>query len=213
VRRLREAGHGVLLGRRVVALETADGRICRLHMTDESAAVSPQDAVVLAVPAPVAADLLPGLTAPDAFEAILNVHYRIEAEPPRGWQGAGFCGLIGGMAEWVFAKPGIVSVTVSAANHLVDLPAETIAGRVWNDVRRCWPMPEAMPPVRVVKEKRATIAATAEQERRRPPSDIGRRLGINNLAVAGDWTATGLPATIEGAIRSGRAAAATLLDA
>jgi monoamine oxidase len=70
-----------------------------------------------------------------------------------------------------------------------------------------------MPPVRVVKEKRATFAATAEQERRRPRSTVGREIGMGNLAVAGDWTATGLPATIEGAIRSGRAAAATLLDA
>jgi hypothetical protein len=190
VRRIRDRGGDVLLGRRVL-----------------------EDAVVLAVPAPVAADLVPGLTVPDAFEAILNVHFRIEAEAPPGWGGAGFCGVIGGTAEWVFAKAGIVSVTVSAANHLVDLPADEIAARVWTDVRRCWPLPEAMPPVRVVKEKRATFAATAEQERRRPGSRPGGHIGLSNLALAGDWTATGLPATIEGAIRSGRAAAATLLDA
>jgi len=61
----------------------------------------------------------------------------------------------------------------------------------------------------VVKEKRATFAATAAQERRRP----GTRTGLANLALAGDWTATGLPATIEGAIRSGRAAAEVLLAA
>jgi uncharacterized protein with NAD-binding domain and iron-sulfur cluster len=66
-----------------------------------------------------------------------------------------------------------------------------------------------MPPYRVVKEKRATFAATARQERRRP----GARLGVaGNLAVAGDWTNTGLPATIEGAIRSGRAAADVLRE-
>ena len=66
-----------------------------------------------------------------------------------------------------------------------------------------------MPAWRVVKERRATFAATAEQERLRP----GPRTQIANLVLAGDWTATGLPATIEGAIRSGRTAAELLLAA
>src|ERR1019366_3446545 len=94
----------------------------------------------------------------------------------------------------------------SAANHLVDLDAGDIAARVWPEVRLALMLPEPMPPVRVVKEKRATFAATAAQERRRP----GRRTGIANLALAGDWTATGLPATIQGAIRSGPAGAPLL---
>ena len=66
-----------------------------------------------------------------------------------------------------------------------------------------------MPPWRVVKERRATVAATAAQERLRP----GARTGLANLVLAGDWTATGLPGTIEGAIRSGRTAAEVLLAA
>jgi len=66
-----------------------------------------------------------------------------------------------------------------------------------------------MPAWRVVKERRATIAATAEQERLRP----GPGTGLANLVLAGDWTATGLPGTIEGAIRSGRTAARVLLAA
>jgi squalene-associated FAD-dependent desaturase len=209
---LRERGSEVLLGRRVAALEGADGRVTRLQLLDESILVAPDAGVVMAVPAAVAADLLPGATVPNAFEAILNVHFRIESEAPTAWGGAGFCGLIGGTAEWVFAKPGIVSVTISAANHLVDLPADEIATRVWTDVRRCWSLPAEMPAVRVVKEKRATFAATAEQESRRPGPMLGHHIGLSNMALAGDWTATGLPATIEGAIRSGRVAAATLLD-
>jgi hydroxysqualene dehydroxylase len=67
---------------------------------------------------------------------------------------------------------------------------------------------DRMPLYRVVKEKRATFSATAPQEARRPPT---RTNLAGNLALAGDWTATGLPATIEGAIRSGRSAAKALL--
>jgi uncharacterized protein with NAD-binding domain and iron-sulfur cluster len=63
-----------------------------------------------------------------------------------------------------------------------------------------------MPPWRVVKERRATVAATAAQERRRPNA----RTDLANLVLAGDWTATGLPGTIEGAIQSGETAAGLL---
>jgi len=102
-----------------------------------------------------------------------------------------------------------VSVTISAANRMVDQDAEAIARAVWPDVVAALNLDEPMPAWRVVKERRATVAATAEQEKLRP----GTRTGLGNLVLAGDWTATGLPGTIEGAIRSGRTAAEALLAA
>ena len=103
----------------------------------------------------------------------------------------------------VFVKPGIVSTTTSAANRYADLSADHLATVAWEEVRAALELSGPRPPWRVVREKRATFAATADQERRRP----GPRTGLSNLALAGDWTNTGLPATIEGAIRSGVAAA------
>ena len=161
------------------------------------------ESVILAVPPWVASDLLPELVVPDEFQAILNIHFRIHADPGP----AGFWGVIGGTAEWIFVKPGHVSVTISAANRMVDQSAEIIAQAVWPDVRLALGLDAPIPPWRVVKEKRATFAATAAQERRRP----GPRTSVENLVLAGDWTATGLPATIEGAIRSGRRAAEMVL--
>ena len=93
--------------------------------------IGPDESVILATPATVAAALLPGLVTPDRFEAILNVHYRIDADPAP----AGFIGLVGGTAEWVFIKPGIVSVTISAANRAIDTPPDALAQQVWQDVR------------------------------------------------------------------------------
>jgi squalene-associated FAD-dependent desaturase len=197
-------GAEVKLGQRVTYLRIEADRVAELGFAAEPVPLAPGDAAVLAVPPWIAAELLPGLAVPDAFEAIVNVHFRLDAPPGE----AGFVGVLGGVAEWVFVKPGHVSVTISAANRLVDQPAEALAEAVWPDVRAALalpdtPPPHTIPPWRVVKERRATFAATASQEQLRP----GARTRLANLALAGDWTATGLPATIEGAIRSGRSAA------
>ncbi|MCW3473727.1 hydroxysqualene dehydroxylase HpnE [Limobrevibacterium gyesilva] len=204
---LEAHGGRLLTGRRIAGIGIEDNRVVGLDTPEGKVAVAPDEAVVLAVPASVAAGLLPWLEAPDAFEAILNIHFRVAAEPKGVLRQTGFLSVIGGTAEWIFVKNGIVSVTVSAANRIVDLSAEEIAARVWPDVRAALDLPEPMPPVRVVKERRATFAATAAQEARRP----GQRTHVRNLALAGDWTATGLPATIEGAIRAGRVAAECVL--
>ena len=201
---LEAHGATVRLSSRVAGMTVEGGRVTALGAT----ALAPEDLVVLAVPAPVAASLLPGLVVPDRFEAILNVHFRVDDAPdgPDLMEGAGFMGLVGGTAEWVFRKPGVLSTTISAANRAVDLAPDALAQQVWQDLRAALHVPEPMPPFRVVKEKRATFAATPGQEAKRPAT----RTELPNLVLAGDWTATGLPATIEGAIRSGRAAATTL---
>ena len=120
----------MVTGRRVTGLRIEDGRVSEL--VDRRRVLFAVEAVVLAVPPWVAADLLPGQTCPTEFQAILNIHFRIEADPGP----AGFIGLVGGTAEWVFVKRGHVSVTISAANRMVDQDAEAIARAVWPDVRR-----------------------------------------------------------------------------
>jgi squalene-associated FAD-dependent desaturase len=199
---LEMRGCQVITGQRVAALQTAAGRVSELATTDGP---MPVEAVVLAAPPWVVADLVPGQRCPIEFQAILNIHFRVEADPGP----TGFIGLVGGTAEWVFVKPGHVSVTISAANHMVEQDAEAIARAVWPEVRAALDLKGRMPVWRVVKERRATVAATAAQERLRP----GPQTGLANLVLAGDWTATGLPGTIEGAIRSGRTAAEVLLAA
>ncbi len=184
---------------RISALTVEHGRITALAGPEGAIAVPEGESVVLAVPAPVAAALVPGTSAPDAYEAIINLHFK--ADFPGGE--AGFVGLIGGVAEWVFFKPGIVSVTISAANRLLDQPAEGLATRIWREIQIITGAVAEMPQYRLIREKRATFAATPVQQMRRSCATTT----LSNLVLAGDWTDTGLPATIEGAIRSGFAAA------
>lgn len=179
----------VFSGERVAGLVTGEGEI----------EIGAGDAVILAAPPWIAEALVPGLTTPNAFNAIVNGHFRFAA--PKG--AAPIVGVIGGTAQWVFAFEDRLSVTVSAADDLADHDREALAQALWGDVAAVHALPSALPPWRVVKERRATFAATPEQNARRP----GARTRWRNLALAGDWTATGLPATIEGAVRSGETAA------
>ena len=196
---LRDRGTELRFGARIAGLTVSSGHVTGLVGPNVDEIVAPGEHVVLATPPWVAADLVPGLTVPDAFEAILNLHFRAGIDAGE----AGFYGLLGGAAEWVFEKTEVVSVTISAANDRIDADADALAIEVWSDLRRGFGLPRTMPPHRVVKEKRATFAATPEQLARRP----GAATLLENLVLAGDYTATGLPATIEGAVRSGETAA------
>jgi hypothetical protein len=133
------------------------------------------------------------------FNSIVNAHFRLE--PPAGLPP--IIGIINGTIEWLFAFPDRLSVTISAADRLLDVPREQLANGIWREVAAVARLPEKIPAWQIVRERRATFAATPEQESRRP----GAATAWSNLFLAGDWTKTGLPATIEGAIRSGNRAA------
>ncbi|ACI98466.1 hydroxysqualene dehydroxylase HpnE [Rhodospirillum centenum] len=193
---------------RLRTLEVGNGAVAALRFEGgQTVALAPEDRVVLAVPAWQAADLLPGLRVPAEHRAILNAHFRLPA-PVALPGGLPLLGLIGGTAEWLFQRGDVLSVTVSAADRLIGEDSDTLAVRLWSDVARALCLPDACPPAhRIVKEKRATFAATPGIAADRP----GPRTALDNLLLAGDWTDTGLPATIEGAVLSGHRAAAILL--
>ena len=162
-----------LNGRHVMALETGE-------------AVQPvdrRDVVILAVPPWVAGELVPGLTVPNDFRAIVNAHFRMA--PPAG--SPAMLGVIGGTAEWIFTFPDRISVTVSGADAIVDKDREELARLIWADVAKALEISADMPAWQIVKEKRATFAATPAQDARRPEAKTPWR----NLFLAGDWTRTG----------------------
>ena len=103
-----------------------------LELPDATRSVEPDDTVILAVPPWVATELVPGLTAPDEFRAIVNAHFQIA--PPAG--APLMLGVIGGTAEWIFAFAGPHLGHRQRRRRLVDKDREELARLFWRDVSK-----------------------------------------------------------------------------
>lgn len=196
---LAAKGAEVIFRKRLQRIVLGETRATALEFSDGMMPLGERECLVLATPAWFTRELLPDISTPDDYRAIVNAHFKIA--PPEGAEP--MLGLVGASAEWIFAFADRISVTVSAAEAIADEDREVLATRLWLDVARAHDISAPMPPWQIVRERRATFAATPEQDARRP----GPATRWRNLLLAGDWTATGLPSTIEGALRSGIRAA------
>lgn len=125
-------------------------------------------------------------------------------------------GLIDSPIHWVFDRgrmggarpPGYLALVTSGADEMVRWEGRRLQALALEELFRFFPLARgaSLRRARVLKERRATPAFGPDQHRLRP----GVRTSIPNLCLAGDWTATGLPATLEGAAASGHRAAAIL---
>ena len=188
---------------RVVAARLADGTDIRCR------------AAILAVPHTAAAGLYPDhasvpedivriAAAPSAPIVSLHLWFREQ------FMEQDAVGLIGRTIHWAFRRANHVAVTISAAYDTVDLSKDELTAIAVQEMREVFGPTVGTPyHALAIREKAATISLTPAVARHRP----GVRTPISNLFLAGDWTGTGLPATIEGAIRSGEEAARQLRGA
>jgi squalene-associated FAD-dependent desaturase len=204
VKLLQEKGASVQFGHELRELVVSADLINALNFGGETVSLGPDDAVVMAVPPRPAASLLPGLKTPTKYRAIVNAHFRFD--PPQDMPP--IIGVVGGVVEWLFAFPQRLSITISNGDRLVDMPREELAHAIWQDICKAAGVTGELPAWQIVRERRATFEATPEQNALRPGAVTGQK----NLFLAGDWTDTGLPATIEGSVRSGNRAADLVLS-
>jgi hypothetical protein len=208
--RLQEAGARPRFNCRLRGLTMAGDRVAALRFGEETVSVGADETVVLALPPSRLADVLPGTSVPGDEHIIANAHFRIGPELA-GRAMPRFVGVLGGVTQWIFVRRDIVSITISAAGALGhDGAADALLPRLWAETRRALELPEKGTYLagRFIKEKRATFDQSPAGLRLRPKTATPFR----NLFIAGDAVDTGLPATIEGAIRSGEMAAAAILN-
>lgn len=215
------AGHGVEVRenaavRRVVVGPTG---VSRLDLRDGCTLSA--DWYVLAVPFDRVADLLPEslVAAEPVFAGLRN----LEPSPitsvhlwfDRRVMPLPHAVLVDGLGQWVFDRgevpPGefYLQVVVSASRSLKELGRDEIQRRLVTELARVFPAVQGAKLLRakVVTEHTATFSAVPGVDRWRPM----QASPVANLILAGDWTTTGWPATMEGAVRSGYLAAEVIL--
>jgi uncharacterized protein with NAD-binding domain and iron-sulfur cluster len=120
-----------------------------------------------------------------------------------------FYGLIDSPVQWVFNKGTHLTVVISNADKFMDLSQEEVIDLVLNELKKYILLERSeISTYKIIKEKRAAFVPSNEILDKRPSAHTPFR----NLFLAGDWTDTGLPATIESAVKSGRIAANIVLD-
>ncbi len=211
-RALRDAGVDVQLNERVERVES--GRV-HARGRDGSATV-PADAVLLALPHREALAAAPALAATPVAAAaglgatsIVNVHVIYDRKVTT----LPFAAAVGSPVQWFFDRTDTsglrhgqyLAITVSAADAIVDEPSKVLQARFVGELARL--LPEAVRAnvvdAFVTRERRATFRQAPGSAALRPPA----RTDVDGLWLAGSWTATGWPDTMESAVRSGIAAA------
>ena len=211
VKFLQVRGAEIRFNARLRSLSVENGRVTSLDFPEGPVAVGPEDEVILSLPPSRLKQLLPELDPPDDNASILNVHYRTARPVPTTALGGGpFIGMLSSDAQWVFVRGDVVSLTVSASHAIGmdEVPNQKAADDMWRETQVALQLGD-MPyeAVRVIRERRATPDQS--------PAGAAKRLKPEtahaNLTLAGDHTDTGVPATIEGSIRSGDRAAGIAL--
>ena len=223
---LRDRGVDVRLtaGVRTLRVDEAgrpDGLLLR------SGEIIDADAVVLAVPFDRVLGLLPGSVA-SALPGLAGIG-SLESSPITGvhlWFDRPVCphdhvALVGRLVHWVFNHTALqgrgesdgqyLQIVISASYELRSMNKEAIRDAVLADLAAIWPAVGQATLLRwwVVTEHGATFAVRPGVDALRP----SQRTPVPGLYLAGDWTDTGWPATMEGAVRSGyRAAEEVLTD-
>jgi len=209
-------GRGVVVeaGRTVTAVERGDdGRVTAVRTG--SGAV-PCDALVVAVPWRQAARLVPDLVphlAPEADDSLAGspitaVHLWFD----RGCIDLPHAVLVGRVSQWVFRPAeaehratGYCQVVISASRGLLGGDRAAVVPTVVDELRQVFPAAREarLVDARVVTDPTAVLSVRPGVDAVRPAATTS----VPNLFLAGDWTATGWPSTMEGAVRSGRLAA------
>ena len=214
---LEARGGEVLAGRSVTGIAAEEGVVTGVVAGGE---LVPADAVVAAVPWDALAPLLPadaGASSAPALEwaPIINVHVwydRPVIHDP-------FLAVLDSPLQWVFNRSRIeglpgpgqhLCISVSGAWEFANMPRDALRELFLDEMARVFPAAAEAVVERftVVRQVNATFRCTPGAQSRRP----GQRTAVAGLALAGDWTQTGWPATMESAVRSGRLAAEAVLD-
>jgi squalene-associated FAD-dependent desaturase len=138
------------------------------------------------------------------YSPILNIHIWLK----KNIIPEGFFGLINSPLHWVFNKGTHLNIVISDADTLICKSDEDLIEMVKDEMKKFFLLdPEMISGYKIIKEKRATFIPSIDILKKRPSQSTN----IKNFILAGDWVDTGLPSTIESAVKSGKIASDLIL--
>lgn len=213
---LEQHGAHVELGQRVTSLDIDAQGLCAARVGTRSIAAQH---VILATPHVISRRLLSrhatlqplaARLAALGNEPIVTLYLQYA---PGTCLDIAMTGLENGMAQWVFdrrvcGQPGLMAVVISGRGEHLQLPAKTLTARLAAELADHFPHWPAHTHSQLLRDKRATFCASVGVDALRPDN----RTPVRGLWLAGDYTATGLPATLESAVRSGQRCAQAVMQ-
>jgi len=223
--RLEEQGVAVRLGAGVRRLATDGGKVTSVELRNGEIVAG--DEFILAVPHHLAGSLLPeDLARSEAMQAferletapISSIHFWFD----RPITPLPHAVLVDRLSQWMFNRTALqgqrpegsqtyyYQIVISASRELEGTPSADTIAAVYDELCEIWPETTSAQILhsRLITEHKAVFSVTPESERLRPQ----QQTELPNLQLAGDWTRTGWPATMEGAVRSGYLAAENVLS-
>ena len=187
--------------KRLKSVVIKNNHIVRLNFNDSEIDIKEKDIVISALPLNSFSKIFPKNNYPEKFNSILNIHFKI-TNTIRSYFNNQIVGMINSKSQWLFIKTNYLSVTVSNANIFDNVPSESIAKEIWEEICILINKKVKMPSYRIIKEKTATFIQSPENfEKIKKIDNLPK-----NLIISGDWTQNNLPCTIEGSIMSGKKA-------
>lgn len=213
---IEKQGNTIKLGQRVTGLEIDKDKLYGI-LVDEQ--MFDADHVIIATSPHACHNLITGHTplrylghqlGQYSYQPICTIYLQYPAEVTTGHH---MLGILGGHAQWLFDRaiykqPGLMAVVISSEGPHMELDNEQLIDQVKKEIALLYPdWPEAGDAM-VIREKRATFHCTRDINQIRPEN----KTPVQGLWLAGDYTNTGYPATLEGAVRSGLQCARQIID-
>ena len=212
---LQSKGANILTGQRVVALETGQDRVTGIRLHDMTMQAS--RVIIATNPWSCASLVEPVASLQPLHQALNQFSYQPISTVYLKYKQAvllnpTMLGLADSVTQWIFDRritshPKMVAAVISADGEHVRMSREELVDTVIADIKKYTPLQQDPVDSKIIREKRATFTATPAIEQLRPEN----KTALEGCWIAGDYTNTGYPATLEGAIISGKAAAMEII--
>ncbi len=191
---------------RVISLEAEGTKIVKIITAKRE--LTEFDSVIAAIPFHSLEKIVDvrktGITFSPEYSSILNIHIWLKNNP----LSSGFYGLIDSEIHWIFNKQTHLNIVISDAGKFIGMDKDDLLKIIKSELQAYTNINEDnITAIKIIHEKRATFIPSKEIINSRPKS----MTSYENFFLAGDWIDTGLPSTIESAVKSGRMAAEALV--